>query len=911
VPTIYIDGRPYEVDGDDNLLQQCLTLGFDLPYFCWHPALGSVGSCRQCAVTQYKDEKDSKGHVVMACMTEIKDGMRISLQDQEASTFRSRVIEWLMTSHPHDCPVCDEGGECHLQDMTVMTGHTYRRYRFNKRTFNNQDLGPFINHEMNRCITCYRCVRFYDDYAGGKDLQAFASRNHVYFGRHQEGPLDNAFSGNLVEVCPTGVFTDKTLKKHYTRKWDLQSAPSVCMHCGAGCNIIAGERYGSVRRILNRYNSEVNGYFICDRGRFGYEFVNSEQRIKTPRIAENDDRRQSLSVPEVLDKLAETFSTSQRIIGIGSPRASLESNYALRALVGEDQFYAGLAADEHKVLENIIHVLQHGSVPTPTLSETEQADAVLVLGEDIGNTAPRMALACRQAVRQKQWACADELGIPRWMDGLVRDAGKYYLSPLFVATPGQTSLDDVATTHRLAPADIARLGFAIAHALDPKAPAVKGLDAPLRDTANTIAKVMQAADRPLIVSGCGCVDVHIVQAAANVAKALSHNNNARLYYAVPESNSTGLALLNARPLHEAFAAVKQSESPVTAVILENDLYRRAPAAEVDAFVNNVERLVVMDHTTNTTTGRADVCLPVATFAETTGTVVSAEGRMQRFFAAMQPVNERIFAAWQWTARLFSIFRQQHPPWQRLEEVMTHCADELPELRHIINTAPLAGQRFTGLSIPRSPYRYSGRTAMHAHYSIHEPRMPKDTDSSLAYSMEGLPGQPPASLVPFYWSPGWNSVQASNKYQLEVGGPLRGGDPGVRVFEHDNIMSEYFSRIPAAFKRKGEGHWLFVPIHHVFGSEELSAQSPAVAQRVPQPYVAINYQDAEAMGVDDGDHLEVCVHDSIFHLPCQTTMDIAAGIAGLPGGLPGLSGILPPLWGRMQCTAMRDTRYGSG
>ena len=218
----------------------------------------------------------------MACMTPAADGTRISIDDPEAREFRGSVIEWLMVNHPHDCPVCDEGGECHLQDMTVMTGHDYREFRFRKRTHRNQYLGPFINHEMNRCIQCYRCVRFYREYAGGRDFDVFGAHDHVYFGRHDDGVLESEFSGNLVEVCPTGVFTDKTLKEHYTRKWDLQTAPSVCVHCGLGCNTIPGERYGMLRRIRNRYNGAVNGYFLCDRGRYGYEFVNSARRLRQP-----------------------------------------------------------------------------------------------------------------------------------------------------------------------------------------------------------------------------------------------------------------------------------------------------------------------------------------------------------------------------------------------------------------------------------------------------------------------------------------------------------------------------------------------------------------------------------------------------------------------------------------------------
>ncbi len=392
--TIFIDNKPHQVKEGQNLLQACLSLGFDLPYFCWHPAMHSVGACRQCAVKQFKDDKDTRGRIVMSCMTPVAEGLHISINDPEAKAFRSSVIEWLMLNHPHDCPVCDEGGECHLQDMTVMTGHNYRRTRFKKRTHRNQDLGPFINHEMNRCIACYRCVRFYRDYAGGRDFDVFASHDYVYFGRHEDGTLESEFSGNLVEVCPTGVFTDKTLKQHYTRKWDLQTAPSICVHCGLGCNTIPGERYGSLRRILNRYNHEVNGYFLCDRGRFGYEFVNSGRRIRKPLWCETGQAEQKpIEKESALKHISTIIADSKGIIGIGSPRASLEANFALRALVGPENFYSGMSAQEHKLTSLIIDILQNGPARTPSLHDVEMADAVLVLGEDLTNTAPLLDLA--------------------------------------------------------------------------------------------------------------------------------------------------------------------------------------------------------------------------------------------------------------------------------------------------------------------------------------------------------------------------------------------------------------------------------------------------------------------------------------------------------------------------------------
>ncbi len=272
---------------------------------------------------------------------------------------------------------------------------------------------------MNRCIQCYRCVRFYRDYAGGDDLNVFAAHNHVYFGREKDGVLQSPFSGNLAEVCPTGVFTDKTLKEHYTRKWDLTSAPSICQHCSLGCNIIAGERYGKIRCITNRYNNEVNGYFLCDRGRFGYDFVNNENRITQPLIR----NRMSEAVNEtVLLSHLQTIFSNHTIIGIGSPRASVESNFTLMQLVGKDNFYHGVNEDETLLERLIVDLLSKGSVYSSSLKEIEQADAVLVLGEDIWNTAPIMALSVRQSVMKTAAATAlQQVPISSWNDAAVKE----------------------------------------------------------------------------------------------------------------------------------------------------------------------------------------------------------------------------------------------------------------------------------------------------------------------------------------------------------------------------------------------------------------------------------------------------------------------------------------------------------
>ena len=861
--TVYVDNQAYEMDPQQNLLHACLQLGMDLPYFCWHPAMGSVGACRQCAVKQFKDEKDQHGRIVMACMTPAAEGARISVSDPEAVEFRKAIIEGLMLNHPHDCPVCDEGGECHLQDMTVMTGHDYRRYGFEKRTFRNQYLGPFVNHEMNRCIQCYRCVRFYREYAGGNDLNAFALRNVVFFGRDRDGVLENEFAGNLVEVCPTGVFTDATLKHHYTRKWDLQMAPSICVHCALGCNITAAERYGMLRRLVNRYNGEVNGYFLCDRGRFGYEFVNSGRRVRIPRL-----HGKPAGAEEALGRLRELAAGSA--IGIGSPRASLESNFALRSLVGADRFYAGIRGAESRLLKLMLDIIRGGPARTPSLREIEASDAVLILGEDVTNVAPRMALSLRQSIRQQPMQIAERMRIPLWMDHSIREALQERKGPLFVAAASATRLDDIATrTMRGAPDDVARLGFCVAHALDAGAAAPADVADPIRSLAAEIAAALKSAKRPLIVSGPTLGSAGIIQAAANVAWALP---GAALAFLAPESNSIGLALMDAPPLDAALAT--QADA---VLILENDLYRRLPTTTADDFLARFRHVAVLDCLENRTTERAELLLPSATFAEADGSLVSSEGRTQRFlraFAPEPPVQE----SWRWLGS-----------WQTLDDILAALTSALPHLAAVSRAAPPESFRMAGAKIPREPHRYSGRTAMLANITVHEPKPPGDPDSPLAFSMEGSPDQPPAALQPFFWTPGWNSIQAVNKFQEEIGGPLRGGNPGVRILEPNGSRPPFFAEAPAAFQARAE-KWLLIPVHHIFGSEELSRFAPGIAQLSPEPYVALNPEDAAAFGSE----AELLGH----RLPVTTARDLPRGLAGVPAGIPPFEGLDLPMWSRI-------------
>ncbi|CAG9000957.1 MAG: NADH-quinone oxidoreductase subunit G [Candidatus Celerinatantimonas neptuna] len=888
--TIHIDGKEYEVDGADNLLQACLSLGLDVPYFCWHPALGSVGSCRQCAVKEYKDENDTRGRLVMSCMAPVSDGAYISIEDDEAKKFRESVVEWLMSNHPHDCPVCEEGGNCHLQDMTVMTGHSFRKYRFSKRTHENQELGPFIAHEMNRCIACYRCVRYYKDYADGEDFGVYGAHNNVYFGRPESGTLESEFSGNLVEVCPTGVFTDKTHSSRYNRKWDMQFAPSICQQCSVGCNISPGERYGELRRIENRYNGEVNHYFLCDRGRFGYGYVNLDSRPKAPIQRRGDDFIE-LNAEQAVRAGSGLLKQAKRVIGIGSPRASLESNYALKKLVGDDNFYTGIEAGEQQRIELMLDVLQHSGIRTPSLREMEKYDAVFILGEDVTQTAARIALAVRQAVKGKARKMAEAQKVADWQIAAVQNIGQHAKYPLFLTHSDQTRLDDVAAwSYRASVVDQARLGFALAHAIDPSAPAVDGLDEVLKAKVEWMASALKESERPLIISGSQAGDKAVIEAAANVAKALKGvQKQVGLTLVAREVNSFGLAMLKGQSLDAAMKDLIDGEAD-SAIVLENDLYQRLPKSIVDKALEQSEQLIVVNHQQTALNERADLVLSSASFAEGDGTVVNLEGRAQRFFQVYDPsyYDEKtiVLESWRWLHSIEVQSSERQIEWSTLDHIIQSLVADYPELSGIVDAAPNADFRVKGQKLARSPHRYSGRTAMRANISVHEPRQPQDVDSPFAFSMEGN-NSPMADRneVAFAWAPGWNSPQAWNKFQDEVGGHLRNGDPGIRLIESEGAQ-DYFSQIPDAYAAV-KGQWLIAAHYRLFGSDELSARSEVIQQRAGQSSVTLNPEDAAQLGMNEQSVLSFSWGGQSWQFPLHLSDQLASGMIGLPLGVDSL------------------------
>ncbi len=848
---VKIDGVEYPADAGANLLETCLNLGLDLPYFCWHPALGSIGACRQCAMVQYQREEDAHGRIVMGCMTPVTDGAIFSLGGAQAQAFRAAIVESLMLNHPHDCPVCAEGGECHLQDMTVMVGHRDRHYRGRKNTHRNQYLGPLIHHEMNRCITCYRCTRYYRDYAGGTDLAAMAAHDHIYFGRHQEGLLESEFAGNLVEVCPTGVFTDKSLVHEYTRKWDLQSAPSVCVGCAVGCNTLPGERYGKLKRIHNRFNNQVNGYFLCDRGRFGGGFVNSEKRLDYAARRQENGCFSAVDTALALAQIKAQLGTG-KVAGIGSPRASVESNFALQQRVGADKFSTGMSDIEARKVSRALAHLASSSAYNPAIADIERADAILILGEDVTHTAPRSALALRQAVRNLAYTMAAKLNLQPWQDAAIRNLAQNQRSPLHIVASYSTGLSEVAATnHCLPPGGQQQLAADILEAITGNSG---------NAAARRIAADLAAAEKPLIIGGCSGAEPLMDQAAHIAAALVKAGKSAMLSYCLPECNSLGVAMLaqDVGTTLEQISAWAQAGEVDTLIILENDLFRRAPEQQVTTLLDTVACCIGIDCLESATLERCDWILPAAAFTEAEGTLINSEGRAQRSFPVHTPPAQRR-PGWLWLGLMQGL--DTH-----FDALSQQCADTHGLLAHMVECAPDHTYRSRGLKIPRQPHRYSGRTAMRADISVHEPKQVEDQESPLAFTMEGRSGEQPGALMTHLWSPGWNSNQSLHKFQGEVGGALRGGTGGTRLLDGTGIDAP---KPASANNHAGQGQWLLVPRHQTFGSDELSMQADRIRAVAGPARIYLNSETASQLNVTQGEGvstgdtaLEVHIDDSL-------------------------------------------------
>tara|TARA_B110000008_G_scaffold71647_1_gene72695 strand:- start:1728 stop:3188 length:1461 start_codon:yes stop_codon:yes gene_type:complete len=444
-----------------------------------------------------------------------------------------------------------------------------------------------------------------------------------------------------------------------------------------------------------------------------------------------------------------------------------------------------------------------------------------------------------------------------------------------------TRLDDVASQCvSLAPDQIASFGHAVAAAL-------KGgkCDNPEADSA---ASILKSAKNPLIISGSSMGNQGIINSAAAVADALNKPET-MLSFCLPECDSMGLALLTQNDACSLADLVNKAPKLDALIILENDLYRRGDRAEIDQLLASGTKVITLDMYENSTLDQSDLVLPAASYAESQGTLVSSEGRAQRFYPVHSPAVERM-PSWQWILQLAgAVGHKKLSALEHLDQVITACAQSNKDLKGLIDVAPLNSFRNLGSKIPRQTHRYSGRTAMNSGVSVHEPQQPKDHESPLSFSMEGLNRDQPSSLTPFVWSPGWNSNQSLQKFQSEVDGPLKGGSSGVRLIKSSQSGAVVSSEVGEVILKQHQ--WHLVPMQQIHGSDELSGHTDEMAELAGHGFIAIGEKVAEKLSVSPGDGLLVRQGDLECALEVRILSRVAKNCIGFSVGYAETRGLI--------------------
>ena len=609
MPTLKIDNREISVPSGTKVIEAAERLGIVIPRFCYHPALGSVGACRVCAVA-FK-EGPIKG-VQMSCMVDAQDGMVVSTTDAEAVDFRCHVIEFLMLSHPHDCPVCDEGGHCLLQDLTVAGGHGMRRYQGRKRTHRNQDLGPLVQHEMNRCIQCYRCVRYYQEFSGYRDLGVMGIGSRVYFGRVSSGVLESPFAGNLIDICPTGVYTDKP-SRFTGRRWDFERQPSVCLHCSLGCNLTVSARYRQVVRHEARPNLSVNGYFICDRGRYAYPYASAPDR---PRQAMSSG--QTIPIDNGLQRAREIIadrvsqSGPASVAVVASSRCSVETLAMVKRICRQARWTGPVMAQtKRQALNAKTAVACLAPDLAVSLADVATAHEVVVIGTDPLNEAPMLALSLRQMQRRGGRVTVMD---PRAID-MPFDFDHWAVHPMEIAPTLKTLIEQIT---------------------DPSAPfSASETVLPVGD----LAKRLNSSPRPMIVCGTDVTQPMDIGLAADLADALRPTHKAvGLFYVLSGANTFAAALAGEDGKTFSLDALLdriEDGSVRSLVVVETDPWRSFPdRPRLQAALKKLEALVVLDYVSSPLQQAADCFIPTQPIYEAGGHWINQEGRVQRALPIM-------------------------------------------------------------------------------------------------------------------------------------------------------------------------------------------------------------------------------------------------------------------------------------
>jgi len=621
---IELDGRTLEVPEGATIMDAADQVGIYIPHFCYHHKLSIAANCRMCLVQVEKAPKP-----LPACATPVTKGMKVLTHSEQAVDAQKGVMEFLLINHPLDCPICDEGGECELQDLAVGYGASGARYEEPKRAVSNKNLGPLISTEMTRCIHCTRCVRFGQEIAGIMELGMIGRGEHAEIIAFVGKTVDSELSGNVIDLCPVGALTSKPFR-FTARSWELMRRPSVSPHCGLGSNLTVQVKQNRVMRVLPRDNEAINECWLSDKDRFSYEGLNSEQRLARPMLKRGGSW-QEVEWQAALDFVVSELKRirhahgPQAIGALATPHQTLEELYLLQKLVRG----LGTGNVDHR-LRQVDFRLDGKLAGAPWLgmqiADVNELDRALVVGSTLCKDHPLLAHRLRQATKRGL-----ELSVvnPVGDDLLMRVARKAVVAP--------SAMPDMLA--QVVKAAAQRRNAALPAAVRGAAERVS-----VSELAQGIADSLAAGKKSGVFLG-NLAQHHPRASELHVlAEALAEVLGARMGVLGEAANSVGGHLARAVPFAggtEGMNARQMLEQPRKAYLLlgvEAELDTGNPQQAVAA-MNGAELVVAMSPYQHEALKYAQVLLPIAPFTETSGTFVNTAGAVQSFSGVVQPLGE--------------------------------------------------------------------------------------------------------------------------------------------------------------------------------------------------------------------------------------------------------------------------------
>ncbi len=611
---IELDGKKVEVAEGSMVMHAAEKAGNYIPHFCYHKKLSIAANCRMCLVDVEKAPKP-----MPACATPVTQGMIVRTRSDKAVTAQKSVMEFLLINHPLDCPICDQGGECQLQDLAVGYGGTKSRYEEEKRVVFHKEVGPLISmEEMSRCIQCTRCVRFGQEIAGQMEFGMSHRGEHSEIETFLGATVDSELSGNMIDICPVGALTSKPFR-YSARTWELSRRKSVAAHDASGANLIVQVKNHQVMRVVPLENEDVNECWIADRERFSYEALNSDERLTQPMLKQGGQWKE-VDWQTALEYVANGLKNIQRDHGAASigalvsPHSTVEEAYLAGALLrglGSDNVDARLRRAEFVAGEGV----QWLGTSIASLSKLQR---VLVVGSNLRKDHPLFAQRIRQAVRHGAQVNA--------IASAAQAADAW-------AMPIAHNVVSDASGWAQALADVAA---AIA--------ADKGVAAPVAGNATAqaqaIAKSLLGGERKAVLLGNAAAHHANASSLLVLANWIGEQTGASVGYLTEAANTVGAQWAKAQPQTGGKNAAQMLDGSLKAVLLlgtEPEFDTAAGAAAVAA-LDKAEMVVTLSPF-KANMAFSDVLLPIAPFTETSGSFVNAEGRLQSFHAVVKPRGE--------------------------------------------------------------------------------------------------------------------------------------------------------------------------------------------------------------------------------------------------------------------------------